>query len=159
MAARNPASVLPEPVGAQISVCLPATIAGQPPAWASVGPSGNRRSNHTRTAGWNRSRAPGAMEAVGGDDSELEGTSQTLAFSPALSCGRHDAKLRPAGVVEAAPERQERHRPDHKRKPEQNQAVREHRGYRRGDRRPIQDEGPKQTAVDSAETAWQGEQA
>ena len=29
MAARNPASVLPEPVGAQISVCRPAAIAGQ----------------------------------------------------------------------------------------------------------------------------------
>ena len=71
MAARNPASVLPEPVGAQTSVCRPATIAGQPPAWASVGPSGNRRSNHARTAGWNRSRVPGAPETVGVDGSEL----------------------------------------------------------------------------------------
>ena len=65
MAARNPARVLPEPVGAQISVCRPATIAGQPPAWASVGPSGNRRSNHARTAGWNRSRMPGTGEMAG----------------------------------------------------------------------------------------------
>ena len=43
MAARTPASVLPEPVGAQINVCRPAWIAGQPRVWASVGPSGNRR--------------------------------------------------------------------------------------------------------------------
>ena len=35
----------------QISVWLPARIAGQPPVWASVGPSGKRRSNQTRTAG------------------------------------------------------------------------------------------------------------
>src|SRR2546425_6891969 len=85
MAARNPARVLPEPVGAQTSVCWPATIAGQPPAWASVGPSGNRRSNHTRTAGWKRSRIPGAVrpapETVGVDGSGLTGTSasQTVA--------------------------------------------------------------------------------
>src|SRR5512132_765173 len=75
MAARNPARVLPEPVGAQTSVCWPAPIAGQPPAWASVGPSANRRSNHTRTAGWNRSRTPGAAETVGVDGSELTDTS------------------------------------------------------------------------------------
>src|SRR5215218_6145431 len=71
MAARNPARVLPEPVGAQTSVCWPATIAGQPPAWASVGPSGNRRSNHTRIAGWNRSRIPGTPETAGAAGSEL----------------------------------------------------------------------------------------
>ena len=74
MAARNPARVLPEPVGAQISVCRPATIAGQPPVWASVGPSGNRRSNHARTAGWNRSRAPGAPGRVGVGDCKLTGS-------------------------------------------------------------------------------------
>jgi len=49
---RNPARVLPEPVGAAIRVCSPALIWGQPPAWAGVGPSGNRRSNQARTAGW-----------------------------------------------------------------------------------------------------------
>src|SRR6266540_7181156 len=75
MAARNPASVLPEPVGAQTSACWPATIAGQPPACASVGPSGNRRSNHTRTAGWNRSRIPGTPETANVDGGELTDTS------------------------------------------------------------------------------------
>src|ERR1017187_4192725 len=53
MHTRNPASVLPEPVGAAISVFLPAAISGQPSVWAGVGPSGNRRSNQARTAGWN----------------------------------------------------------------------------------------------------------
>src|SRR3954454_11567649 len=34
---RNAASVLPDPVGAQISVCSPAAILGQPSACAAVG--------------------------------------------------------------------------------------------------------------------------
>lgn len=63
----KPVSVLPEPVGAQTSVCPPETIAGQPQAWASVGPSGTRRSNRTRTAGWKRSRTHGAAGVDGGD--------------------------------------------------------------------------------------------
>src|SRR5215207_6126188 len=71
MAARNPARVLPEPVGAQTSACRPPTIAGQPPDWASVGPSGNRRSNHARSAGWNRSRALAASGAAAATGIEL----------------------------------------------------------------------------------------
>ena len=39
---RNAASVLPEPVGAEISVCSPVAIAGQACAWTSVGPSNAR---------------------------------------------------------------------------------------------------------------------
>ncbi len=35
--ARNAASVLPDPVGAQIRTCSPRWIAGQPSAWAGVG--------------------------------------------------------------------------------------------------------------------------
>src|SRR5215208_6094599 len=65
MAARNPARVLPDPVGAQTSVCSPAAIAGQPPVWASVGPSGKRRSNHSLIAGWKQSSPPRAGAAVG----------------------------------------------------------------------------------------------
>jgi hypothetical protein len=81
MAARNPASVFPDPVGAQMSVCRPARIAGQPPLWASVGPWGNRRSNHTRTAGWNRATVP-AWATVGVDGSELTpSVHHTLAVS------------------------------------------------------------------------------
>src|SRR5437773_11463057 len=93
MAARNPASVLPEPVGAQTSVCRPATIAGQPPVWASVGPSGNRRSNQTRTAGWNRSRIPGAPETAGVDSSELTdiSASQTAAVPKHATVSRDAA--------------------------------------------------------------------
>ena len=44
---RNAASVFPEPVGAWISVWPPAAIAGQPSAWAGVGPA-NVRSNQER---------------------------------------------------------------------------------------------------------------
>ena len=55
MQTRNAASVLPDPVGAAISVCLPAAISRHPPACGSVGPAGNRRPNQARTAGWNDS--------------------------------------------------------------------------------------------------------
>src|SRR3954453_10606777 len=51
---RNAASVLPEPVGARISVLSPAAMAGQPWAWASVG-AGKLDSNHARTGAENRS--------------------------------------------------------------------------------------------------------
>ncbi len=51
MQTRNAARVFPDPVGAAISVCRPAAISGQPPAWGSVGPAGNRPSNQRRTAG------------------------------------------------------------------------------------------------------------
>ena len=52
MEERNAASVLPLPVGAQMSVWSPATMGGQPRIWASVG-SGNDVPNHARTAGEN----------------------------------------------------------------------------------------------------------
>jgi pimeloyl-ACP methyl ester carboxylesterase len=55
MQTRNAASVLPDPVGAAISVCLPAAISCHPAACGSVGPAGNRRPNQARTAGWNES--------------------------------------------------------------------------------------------------------
>ena len=50
-ATRNPASVLPEPVGAAIRVSRPGAISGQPPVCGAVGPSGKRRRNHSATAG------------------------------------------------------------------------------------------------------------
>src|SRR5437763_1021589 len=52
MQTRNPASVLPEPVGAAISVSRPAAMWTQPSSWGGVGPSGKRRVNHSTTAGW-----------------------------------------------------------------------------------------------------------
>ena len=51
MQTRNPASVLPDPVGAAMSVSFPAAIWGQPSDWAGVGPSGKRCSNQALTAG------------------------------------------------------------------------------------------------------------
>lgn len=52
MEARNAASVLPLPVGAQISVWDPATIAGHPCTCGAVG-SGKDAPNQARTAGEN----------------------------------------------------------------------------------------------------------
>ena len=50
MADRKAASVLPLPVGAQISVCAPAAMERPAPIWAGVG-SGKDAPNHARTAG------------------------------------------------------------------------------------------------------------
>src|ERR1700753_1518593 len=52
MPQRKLASVLPEPVGAQISAFSPPAIAAQPPAWAGVGPS-KEASNQRRVAAEN----------------------------------------------------------------------------------------------------------
>jgi len=49
---RNAARVLPLPVGAQMSVCSPRAMAGQPCACAAVGASKAER-NQSRVAGWN----------------------------------------------------------------------------------------------------------
>jgi len=50
MAARKAASVLPDPVGAAISVCRPAWIEGQACFWAGVGDA-KQRPNQAATAG------------------------------------------------------------------------------------------------------------
>ena len=50
IAARNAASVLPEPVGAAISTCRCAAITGQAARWAGVG-AAKVRANHRATAG------------------------------------------------------------------------------------------------------------
>ncbi len=47
---RKAARVLPLPVGAQMSVCSPAAMAGQPRAWAAVGTSNDER-NQSLVAG------------------------------------------------------------------------------------------------------------
>jgi hypothetical protein len=52
MAARKAARVLPEPVGAAISVWRRAWMEGQPAAWGAVG-SPCVRESHAATAGWN----------------------------------------------------------------------------------------------------------
>lgn len=61
MPQRKAARVLPEPVGAQISVLAPPAIALQPPAWAGVGPS-KEDSNQRRT---------GALKGASGSDPAL----------------------------------------------------------------------------------------
>lgn len=60
MPQRKLASVLPEPVGAQISVLAPREIARQPPAWACVGPS-NEASNQRRTGALNGASGSSAV--------------------------------------------------------------------------------------------------
>jgi hypothetical protein len=55
---KNAASVLPLPVGADISVCCPAATARQPPSWTSVGDA-NVLENQARAAGENRSSTVG----------------------------------------------------------------------------------------------------
>ena len=52
MHTRKPARVFPDPVGAAMSVSAPLAMCGQPSACGVVGPSGNRRRNHSSTAGW-----------------------------------------------------------------------------------------------------------
>ncbi len=54
MQARNAASVLPEPVGAQINVFFLARMCGQPSSCGSVGVP-NFATNHSRTSGWAQS--------------------------------------------------------------------------------------------------------
>ena len=61
---RNADSVLPEPVGARISVCSPPAMAGQPWACAAVA-SGNEVLNQARTAGENSSSGSGATTDQG----------------------------------------------------------------------------------------------
>ena len=53
---RNAVSVLPEPVGARISVWSPDAMAGHPCSCASVG-AGNEDENQVRTGSENRSSA------------------------------------------------------------------------------------------------------
>ena len=84
MQMRNAASVFPEPVGAEISVCLPPAMAGQPCAWASVG-TRNLRSNHSRTIGWKIDRGS-IIRKIYHRDSEI--AEITLQNQPAdLGCG------------------------------------------------------------------------
>ena len=81
---RNAVSVLPDPVGARISVCSPAEMAGQPRSWASVG-AGNEDVNHARTGSENRSRAAIA-EAYGRASDKLPPAARpALATPPALT--------------------------------------------------------------------------
>ncbi len=59
MQARNAASVLPEPVGAEISVVRPARMCGQPCSCGSVGVP-KRATNQSRTSGCAQARPSGA---------------------------------------------------------------------------------------------------
>src|SRR5579884_3788234 len=76
MAARKAARVLPEPVGAAISTCRPACIAGHASACAAVG-AAKRDANQSATAGWKpasaASRAGAAPVSGGGCGSGAAG--------------------------------------------------------------------------------------
>ena len=81
MPQRKAASVLPEPVGAQISVLAPLAIACQPAAWAGVGPSKDASNQ----------RLTGALKGASGSDagsvSDRWSTHRSYASSPAASKG------------------------------------------------------------------------
>src|SRR5947208_3708575 len=64
IAARNAASVLPDPVGASSSVWSPAAMAGQPWAWAPVG-ARKLASNHARVGAPKRSSGDSAITGHG----------------------------------------------------------------------------------------------
>ena len=76
IAHRNAASVLPDPVGARISVWSPRAMAAQPSRWAGVG-SSNVASNHARTAGEKTSSVTGTPYPQSRTSGE-----------PPLGCGR-----------------------------------------------------------------------
>ena len=62
MPQRKAASVLPEPVGAQIRALSPPEIASQPPVWAGVGPAKDDSNQ----------RLTGALNGASGSDSTLD---------------------------------------------------------------------------------------
>src|SRR4051812_42786821 len=64
MQTRNAASVLPEPVGAEIRVGLPARMLGQPNDWGSVGVP-NLVVNHSAVTGCAQDRSTGQDSEAG----------------------------------------------------------------------------------------------
>jgi hypothetical protein len=85
--------VLPEPVGARISACSPAAMAGHPCSWACVG-AGNDDSNQARTGSENRSSA--AMPEAYGD------RVTTSVRNPARSYDRIRAEMRGTAAPDGA---------------------------------------------------------
>src|SRR6202041_1383403 len=64
MQARNAASVLPDPVGAEIKVVRPARMCGQPCSCGSVGVP-KRCTNHSATRGWAQASEEGKEVTTG----------------------------------------------------------------------------------------------
>ena len=87
MQTRNPASVLPDPVGAAISVSRPAAMWAHPASWGGVGPSGKRRANHSATAGWNP--VAGSPTGPGGPSNNVRSVEDS----------HHLREYRPGGTV------------------------------------------------------------
>src|SRR5512134_837265 len=92
MQTRKAARVLPVPVGAAISVSRPRAIAGQPCACASVGPSGKRRSNQARTAGWKEASASMAGASVAWPIGENQAKAGQARWTP-LGCASLRARF------------------------------------------------------------------
>ena len=84
MPQRKALRVLPEPVGAQMSVLAPEAIFGQPAAWAGVGTS-NEASNQ---------RLVGSLKSARGVDFALESVAMlnrsSLCTPPATDGGAHE---------------------------------------------------------------------
>src|SRR4051794_23209023 len=77
---RNAASVLPEPVGAQISACSPAAMAGQPWACAGVGSSNDAR-NQFLVASLKEPSGSGARSGTGFEYRSERGLEQAIYFA------------------------------------------------------------------------------
>src|SRR5689334_18546025 len=89
IAARNAASVLPEPVGAATSACRPALMAGHASSCAGVG-AAKADANQARIAGWKSSSAP--LES-------LLLTRQQYRQSPARAQSEPAPRLTPANLL------------------------------------------------------------
>ncbi len=89
-AVRNAASVLPEPVGAAISVWAPRRIALQPWVWAAVG-SPKRLSHQRRRTGWKSWGNKAVTRSVSFGNVELK---------PGQTRVRHPSKLRAQRAID-----------------------------------------------------------
>ena len=84
---RKAARVLPEPVGAWISVCRPPLMAGQPSSWARVGVA-NASANQVRVASLNGARGSEVGGAVTGRPVYRPRSSAGILPDPGQECRR-----------------------------------------------------------------------
>src|ERR1700681_3711934 len=86
MQTKNAARVLPEPVGAEMRVVLPARMAGQPCSWGSVGEP-NLLRNHSAVTGWAQASDAGISMAVGGATGAGGMADCNAVFRALFACG------------------------------------------------------------------------
>src|ERR1039458_8817858 len=97
IAHRNAASVLPDPVGAEIRTCSPEAIAGQACSWAAVG-CANAPSNQSLVRGLN-ARSGIAFVSLAGGCAGIGRTSGYSPTGPGRRKPRHEDGLRGAAQL------------------------------------------------------------